>query len=58
MLMPEGEQTKKDVFASFKTKYAKEYADRKEEDERMAIFHHNMRYIHAMNRKVRSDVIC
>lgn len=52
MLMPEGLSAKQEVFDQFKVKHEKEYADENEEMMRQVHFHHNLRYINAMNRKV------
>jgi hypothetical protein len=56
MLMPEGVQKKTQVFDDFKDRHEKEYETKGEETQRLATYHHNLRYINAMNRQVRLDL--
>ncbi|GLD93729.1 hypothetical protein PINS_up002334 [Pythium insidiosum] len=54
MLMPEGAPKKQEVFVAFKEQHDKAYSNLEEESHRMVTFHHNLRYINAMNRQGRS----
>ncbi|TMW64239.1 hypothetical protein Poli38472_012861 [Pythium oligandrum] len=51
MMMPEGENKKQEVFDEFKDKHDKNYDGEGQELDRMTNYHHNLRYINAMNRK-------
>lgn len=53
MLMPEGTATKKEIFDNFSATHEKAYNDEAEAVQRIATFHHNLRFINAENRKVR-----
>ena len=52
MLMPEGTATKKEVFENYSAMHSKTYNDPAEAVQRLATFHHNLRFINAENRKV------
>ncbi|KAL3671414.1 hypothetical protein V7S43_003340 [Phytophthora oleae] len=51
MMMPEGTTVKKEIFANFSATHDKVYGDDAEAVDRMAAFHHNLRFINAENRK-------
>ncbi|KAG3144913.1 hypothetical protein PI126_g13942, partial [Phytophthora idaei] len=51
MLMPEGTTVKKEIFDNFSETHDKTYDDDAEAVQRMATFHHNLRFINGENRK-------
>jgi hypothetical protein len=52
MLFPEGTVMKMEMFDNFSATHDKVYGDEAEAVQRMATFHHNLRFINAENRKV------
>ena len=57
MLLPEGQTHKHALFQDFKEAHSKVYANESEEIQRLAAFHHNVRYINSVNRQVRPRLL-
>lgn len=51
--MPEGTATKRGMFDKFAREHNKTYDDESEEVQRLANYHHNMRFVNMKNRQVK-----